>query len=136
MTALSCLWWPRVRDTGESGGKSVQARVGEKSKREMRAEDRATRSARGSVPETGSGSASRPSEPRRRILVIDDEDRILDFIARGLRHEGYEVDVAADARDGLNAALANRYELIILTSSCRGSPGSPSSTGSFSESPS
>ena len=33
-----------------------------------------------------------------RILVIDDEDRILDFVSRGLRCEGYEVDVAAPAR--------------------------------------
>jgi DNA-binding response OmpR family regulator len=62
-------------------------------------------------------------EPRGRILVVDDEDRILDFIARGLRREGYDVDVAADAREGLNAALANRYELVILDLLMPGLPG-------------
>ena len=49
-----------------------------------------------------------------RILVIDDEDRILDFVARGLRCEGYNVDVADQARQGLEAALTQRYDLVIL----------------------
>ena len=39
-----------------------------------------------------------------RILIIDDEDRILQFVARGLRTEGYEVDVCADPHAGLEAA--------------------------------
>jgi DNA-binding response OmpR family regulator len=56
---------------------------------------------------------SRP-RPKGRILVIDDEDRILDFVARGLRCEGYEVDAADEARAGLEAALAQRYDLVIL----------------------
>ena len=63
------------------------------------------------------------SQFRRRILVIDDEDRILDFIARGLRREGYEVDVAADPREGLKTALDNHYELIILDLVMPGLPG-------------
>ena len=66
----------------------------------------------------------REAEERpQRILVIDDEDRILDFIARGLRHEGYEVDVAADPKEGLNAALARHYELVILDLLMPGLPG-------------
>jgi DNA-binding response OmpR family regulator len=59
-------------------------------------------------------SDSRPPRTKGRILVIDDEDRILDFVARGLRCEGYEVDVADDAPDGLEAALTQRYDLVIL----------------------
>ena len=31
-----------------------------------------------------------------RLLVVDDEQRILNFVARGLRAEGYTVDVAPD----------------------------------------
>jgi DNA-binding response OmpR family regulator len=63
------------------------------------------------------------ADRKQRILVVDDEDRILDFIARGLGREGYEVDVASDARDGLNAALANQYELVILDLLMPGLPG-------------
>jgi DNA-binding response OmpR family regulator len=58
-----------------------------------------------------------------RILVIDDEDRILDFVSRGLRCEGYEVDVADDAREGLESALAQRYDLVILDLLMPGLPG-------------
>jgi DNA-binding response OmpR family regulator len=49
-----------------------------------------------------------------RLLVVDDEQRILDFVARGLRAEGYAVDVARDGQAGLDAALSNRYDLVIL----------------------
>ena len=49
-----------------------------------------------------------------RVLLIDDERRILDFVARGLRAEGYTVEVAEDAPQGLAEALAHPYDLIIL----------------------
>jgi two-component system, OmpR family, response regulator len=49
-----------------------------------------------------------------RILVIDDERRILNFVSRGLRAEGYEVDVAEEGRAGLSAALSSRYDLVIV----------------------
>jgi DNA-binding response OmpR family regulator len=66
---------------------------------------------------------SRAARPKGRILVIDDEDRILDFVARGLRCEGYEVDAADDARKGLETALAQRYDLVILDLLMPGLPG-------------
>jgi len=49
-----------------------------------------------------------------RILVIDDERRILNFVARGLRAEGFVVDVADEGAEGLAAALSSPYDLIIL----------------------
>ena len=49
-----------------------------------------------------------------RILIIDDEDRILQFVARGLRSEGYEVDVCADPHAGLESAQSGGYDLVIL----------------------
>jgi DNA-binding response OmpR family regulator len=49
-----------------------------------------------------------------RILIIDDEDRILQFVARGLRGEGYEVDVSANPHHGLEAAQTGAYDLVIL----------------------
>jgi two-component system OmpR family response regulator len=78
---------------------------------------------RGGVSRRAPEDDGSPREPKGRILVVDDEDRILDFIARGLRREGYDVDVAADPREGLQAALANRYELIILDLLMPGLPG-------------
>jgi len=50
----------------------------------------------------------------RRILVVDDEPRILDFVSRGLRREDFSVDVAADGKAGLERALSERYDLVIL----------------------
>lgn len=50
----------------------------------------------------------------RRILVVDDEPRILDFVARGLRREGFVVDVAADGKEGLGRAVDGSYDLVIL----------------------
>ena len=35
-----------------------------------------------------------------RILVIEDEKKVADFIKRGLREEGYCVDVAYDGEEG------------------------------------
>jgi DNA-binding response OmpR family regulator len=49
-----------------------------------------------------------------RILLIDDEPRILDFVSRGLQSEGFEVDVAASGAQGLQMAISGRYDVIIL----------------------
>lgn len=49
-----------------------------------------------------------------RILVIEDEKRIADFLGRGLESAGYAVDVAADGQTGLNLSHNTAYDLIIL----------------------
>jgi two-component system, OmpR family, copper resistance phosphate regulon response regulator CusR len=49
-----------------------------------------------------------------RILLIDDEQRVLRFVSRGLRAEGYTVDLADNGTDGLRMALTGSYDLIIL----------------------
>jgi len=49
-----------------------------------------------------------------RILLIDDESGIRNFVSRGLREEGFTVDLAADGNAGLQAALGPPYDLIIL----------------------
>jgi two-component system copper resistance phosphate regulon response regulator CusR len=49
-----------------------------------------------------------------RILVIEDEPRILAFLARGLEAEGFGVDGAADGQHGLKQALDGHYDLIVL----------------------
>jgi two-component system, OmpR family, response regulator len=49
-----------------------------------------------------------------RILVIEDEPRILAFLARGLEAEGFAVDGAIDGQHGLKRALEGRYDLVLL----------------------
>jgi len=49
-----------------------------------------------------------------RILLIDDEPRILDFVSRGLQSEGFDVDVAASGALGQKMAMSGRYDVIIL----------------------
>ncbi|MCX5679007.1 MAG: response regulator transcription factor [Candidatus Omnitrophica bacterium] len=49
-----------------------------------------------------------------RILVVEDEKKIADFIRRGLKEEGYAVDTAYDGEEGLFLAKTNDYDLILL----------------------
>lgn len=49
-----------------------------------------------------------------RILVIEDEVKIAQFIKRGLKEEGYTVDVAADGEEGASLLKAHDYVLIVL----------------------
>lgn len=52
--------------------------------------------------------------PNSRVLVVEDEPKVADFITRGLREEHFQVDHAADGMIGKSLALANNYDLIIL----------------------
>jgi DNA-binding response OmpR family regulator len=49
-----------------------------------------------------------------RILVVEDERKVARFLERGLREEGYAVDVAHDGQDGLAKAHVHDYDLILL----------------------
>jgi two-component system response regulator MprA len=51
---------------------------------------------------------------RERILIIEDEDRILQFLRRGLAYEGYRVETAADGPTGLSLAREEPPDLVIL----------------------
>jgi len=51
---------------------------------------------------------------RVRILVVEDEKKVASFLEKGLREEGYAVDVAHDGDDGLLKALVHEYDLLIL----------------------
>jgi two-component system, OmpR family, response regulator len=52
--------------------------------------------------------------PAVRVLLIDDEQRILNFVRRGLEAEGLDVDEACSGQEGLALAVAHRYDLVIL----------------------
>ncbi len=49
-----------------------------------------------------------------KILVIEDEPRILEFLRLGLEAEGFTVDGVEDGAAGLSAALSEPYELVVL----------------------
>jgi heavy metal response regulator len=49
-----------------------------------------------------------------RILVVEDEKKVANFIKQGLEEEGYAVDWAADGREGLMLALDAVHDLIVL----------------------
>jgi two-component system copper resistance phosphate regulon response regulator CusR len=49
-----------------------------------------------------------------RILVIEDERKVAEFVARGLRDHRFAVDISNDGQSGLEMAKACHYDLIIL----------------------
>lgn len=49
-----------------------------------------------------------------RILLVEDDTDLAQFIRKGLKEEQYAVDVAADGEEGLELALNNAYDLLIL----------------------
>ncbi len=49
-----------------------------------------------------------------RVLVVEDERRMADALARGLRAEDYVVDVAYDGPSGLEAARFGDYDAVVL----------------------
>jgi DNA-binding response OmpR family regulator len=49
-----------------------------------------------------------------RILVVDDEEELADAVARGLRRDGYAVDVANSGTDALDKLGINEYDLVCL----------------------
>ena len=49
-----------------------------------------------------------------RILIVEDEDRIASFVAKGLRAEGHLTTTVGDGRDGLEHALSGDYDLVVL----------------------
>jgi len=49
-----------------------------------------------------------------RVLVVEDEVPLADAVARGLRREGFAVDVAYDGDIGLEKAMMTRYDVVVL----------------------
>ncbi|MBI2750465.1 MAG: heavy metal response regulator transcription factor [Burkholderiales bacterium] len=49
-----------------------------------------------------------------RLLVIEDEPKLAEYLRRGLTQSGYVVDVASDGIDGRHLALEGEYDLILL----------------------
>ena len=51
---------------------------------------------------------------QKRILIVDDDDEIRELLEFDVSQSGYFVDTAKDGLEGLNKALNNSYDLILL----------------------
>ena len=49
-----------------------------------------------------------------KILLVDDEERFVNTLRRGLETDGFDVDIALDGLVGETLALENRYDAIVL----------------------
>ena len=54
------------------------------------------------------------SEKMTNILIVEDEQNLARFLELELTHEGYKVDIEYDGEPGLEKALNNDFDLIIL----------------------
>ena len=54
------------------------------------------------------------AEVQKRILIVDDDDEIRELLEFDIASSGYFVDSAKDGLEGLNKALNNAYDLILL----------------------
>jgi len=51
---------------------------------------------------------------KKKILIVEDEQKIARFLELELKYEGYEVDIANNGRDGLEKGKSEDVDLIIL----------------------
>jgi DNA-binding response OmpR family regulator len=49
-----------------------------------------------------------------RVLIIEDEETLASAVARGLRREGFAVDISLDGLEGYEKASVNDYDVIVL----------------------
>ncbi|MCP1452387.1 response regulator transcription factor [Priestia megaterium] len=50
----------------------------------------------------------------QKVLIIEDEEGLVEFLELELKYEGYSVDIAYDGRTGLDKATKHDYDIILL----------------------
>src|SRR5437879_672031 len=82
-------------------------------------------SARLTERERSAGNVARVDDPSRggRILLVEDEAGIADFVRRGLEGEGFLVHAAADGVEGERLALEGGFDAVVLDLMLPGRPG-------------
>ncbi|MDQ2888729.1 MAG: response regulator transcription factor [Chloroflexota bacterium] len=66
------------------------------------------------MQQSTSWQANQEKQPLSKVLVIDDEENIIEFIRLGLRYEGFQVESASDGELGVTAAQRINPDLVIL----------------------
>src|ERR1700730_362187 len=69
---------------------------------------------RHSITRTSGQLASSFAENFMRVLLVEDETQMASFISKGLREEGFAVDVATDGQECLYLAEVNEYDIVTL----------------------
>lgn len=54
------------------------------------------------------------SSTRYRVLVVEDEPTITEFLSTGLGYEGYDVEVATEGQTGLDLAKKQEFDIVLL----------------------
>lgn len=67
-----------------------------------------------------------------RVLVVDDEQRMVQVIRRGLEAEGFRVEVSYDGEDALHRANEGCFDAIVLDILCPRSTGTRCAVGCVS----
>lgn len=49
-----------------------------------------------------------------KILLVEDDNKIVSFLQKGLKEEGYSIDIANEGMEGYYLATTNNYDLILL----------------------
>ena len=49
-----------------------------------------------------------------KILIVEDEKQMADFINLELNHEGYDVDICYDGKQGYEKAMQTNYDIVLL----------------------
>jgi len=84
----------------------------------MNQRERPERPAGSANPAAGASAqgarSPQPQQAQQRLLVVDDEQSIVDFIRLGMRYEGFLVDQAGDGYIALDLAQRLQPDLIIL----------------------
>jgi DNA-binding response OmpR family regulator len=68
----------------------------------------------GSQAETNTAAATRSANKKTRILIVEDEPAMVQGLRDNFEYEGYEVISAADGAEGLERALADEPDLVVL----------------------
>ncbi|MBA2394081.1 MAG: response regulator transcription factor [Ktedonobacteraceae bacterium] len=66
------------------------------------------------MPQGDSWQNSQEKQPLLKVLVIDDEENIIEFLRLGLRYENFQVESASDGEQGVTAAQRINPDLVIL----------------------
>ena len=53
-------------------------------------------------------------EKKEKVLIVEDETKLARFVELELKHEGYDIQVEYNGRKGLDAALAEDFDAILL----------------------
>jgi DNA-binding response OmpR family regulator len=49
-----------------------------------------------------------------RVLIVEDEEKVANFLSKGLEEEGYSTDVAYDGKRGLDLIHESTYDIVLL----------------------